>query len=65
MDQLLAAKAASGKTFDEIAVDIGCTNAYTAQLFFNQAQLKPDTAAKLKAAVPQIRCRSGLVLASS
>ncbi|EFN52758.1 hypothetical protein CHLNCDRAFT_138362 [Chlorella variabilis] len=54
VDQLLAAKAASGKTFDEIAVDIGCTNAYTAQLFFNQAQLKPDTAAKLKAAVPQI-----------
>lgn len=26
------------------------------QLFFNQAQLKPDSAGKLKKAVPQLRC---------
>ena len=36
VDQLLAAKAASGKSFDDIAAECGWTNAYTAQLFFNQ-----------------------------
>ena len=36
MQQLLAAKAASGKTFTQIAAEAGLTNAYTAQLFFNQ-----------------------------
>ncbi|KAL4423450.1 hypothetical protein ABPG77_005402 [Micractinium sp. CCAP 211/92] len=54
VDQLLAAKAASGKTFDDIAAECGWTNAYTAQLFFNQAQLKPESAGRLKAAVPEI-----------
>eukprot|EP00871_Galdieria_phlegrea_P000766 jgi/Galph1/1690/GphlegSOOS_G367.1 len=54
VQRLLAAKEASGKTFDEIAKDCGLTNAYTAQLFFSQAQLKPDTAPKLKRAVPGI-----------
>lgn len=59
VDQLLQAKAASGKSFDEIAAEIGSTNAYAAQLFFNQAQLKPSTAAKLKVAVPQLRWAAG------
>jgi cyanate lyase len=36
----LKAKEASGKTYDEIAKDMGVTNAYAAQLFLNQAQLK-------------------------
>ena len=36
VEQLLAAKAASGKSFDAIAAECGWTNAYTAQLFFNQ-----------------------------
>lgn len=35
--------------------ELGLTNAYVAQLFFNQAQLKPETAGKLKRAVPQLR----------
>jgi cyanate lyase len=48
------AKAASGLTFDEIASKLGLTNAYTAQLFVNQAQLKPETAAKLQALIPAI-----------
>ena len=43
---------ASGKTYDEIAAVLGLTNLYTAQLFLNQAQLKPETAEKLKAVVP-------------
>eukprot|EP00243_Klebsormidium_subtile_P004042 TRINITY_DN17816_c0_g1_i1.p1 TRINITY_DN17816_c0_g1~~TRINITY_DN17816_c0_g1_i1.p1 ORF type:complete len:164 (+),score=55.12 TRINITY_DN17816_c0_g1_i1:220-711(+) len=54
VQRLLAAKAKSGKTYDQIAKEVGLTNAYTAQLFFNQAQLKPDTAPKLKAAVPDL-----------
>ena len=35
--RLLAAKEATGKTFTQIAEEIGTTNAYTAQLFYNQA----------------------------
>mmetsp|Transcript_17584 Transcript_17584/g.24162 ORF Transcript_17584/g.24162 Transcript_17584/m.24162 type:complete len:204 (-) Transcript_17584:1426-2037(-) len=54
VERLLSAKAASSLTFDEIAEKLGVTNAYAAQLFMNQAQLKPATAVKLKAAVPQI-----------
>lgn len=51
-----AAKAAAGLTFDQIALSIGVTNAYVAQLFMNQAQLKPLTAEKLKAIVPISDC---------
>ena len=54
VERLLAAKTESGKTFDQIAASLGVTNAYAAQLFVNQAQLKPSTAEKLKAAVPGI-----------
>ena len=52
MERLLEAKSASKLTFDEIADKLGVTNAYAAQLFMNQAQLKPATAAKLKDIVP-------------
>mmetsp|Transcript_100209 Transcript_100209/g.223682 ORF Transcript_100209/g.223682 Transcript_100209/m.223682 type:complete len:203 (-) Transcript_100209:33-641(-) len=52
--RLLAAKEASGKTFDAIASELGLTNGYTANLFYNQAQLKPGTAPLLKKAVPGI-----------
>mmetsp|Transcript_16981 Transcript_16981/g.20867 ORF Transcript_16981/g.20867 Transcript_16981/m.20867 type:complete len:175 (+) Transcript_16981:46-570(+) len=52
--RLLAAKEQSGKTFDEIALGLGLTNAYTANIFFNQAQLKPSAAAKIKEFVPGI-----------
>lgn len=34
--QLLQAKKASGKTFTQIAEEVGLTNLYTAQLFHNQ-----------------------------
>jgi cyanate lyase len=54
VERLLDAKAASGLTFDEIAASIGVTNAYAAQLFTAQAQLKPATTEKLKAIVPAI-----------
>ncbi len=36
---LLAAKEASGKTFTQIAQEVGLTNLYTAQLFLRQVTL--------------------------
>jgi cyanate lyase len=45
---------ATGKSFDEIAAALGLCNVYTAQLFYNQAQLKPGTVEKLKSVVPSI-----------
>ena len=52
--RLLEAKDHSGKSFDEIATHLGLTNVYTAQLFMNQAQLKPHLIPKLKEMVPSI-----------
>lgn len=34
--RLIAAKEASGKTFSQIAQEVGLTNVYCAQLFYNQ-----------------------------
>ena len=53
-ERLLEAKAVAGVTFDELAATLGLTNTYTVQLFLGQAQLKPATAPKLKAALPSI-----------
>jgi cyanate lyase len=50
----LAAKEASGKSFTQIAADVGLTNIYTAQLFHHQQQLQPNTAAALQKAVPAL-----------
>ena len=36
--EICAAKEATGKTFDQISKEIGLTNAFTAQLFLNQAR---------------------------
>lgn len=52
--RVLAIKEQSGRSFDEIAVELGLTNTYTAQLFLGQAQLKPATATKLKELMPGI-----------
>jgi len=54
VQRLLQAKDASGKTFSQIAAEIGCTNVYAAALFHNQAQLKPGTVDVLKNAVPSL-----------
>jgi cyanate lyase len=54
VSQLLAAKEASGKTFTQIGQEIGRTNLYTTQLFFNQAQLKPGAVELLQKAVPAL-----------
>ncbi|MCA9419758.1 MAG: hypothetical protein KC592_01995, partial [Nitrospira sp.] len=50
--QLLAAKKASGKTYDQLAEALGLCNVYVAQLFRLQAQLKKETEAKLVKLVP-------------
>ncbi|KAL7530333.1 hypothetical protein ACHAWF_003343 [Thalassiosira exigua] len=50
--RLLAAKAASGLTYDELASALGVTNAYAAQLLLGQARLASETAARLREALP-------------
>lgn len=52
VDRLLAAKDASGKSYSQIAAELGLTNVYTAQLFHHQQQLQPGTAKALAAVVP-------------
>mmetsp|Transcript_67246 Transcript_67246/g.111807 ORF Transcript_67246/g.111807 Transcript_67246/m.111807 type:complete len:181 (+) Transcript_67246:46-588(+) len=52
--RLLCAKEKAGKSFDQIAHEIGMTNTYTAQLLLGQAKLGTATAPKLKAALPEV-----------
>ncbi len=52
VERLLAARAATGKTYDELADALGLCNVYVAQLFRRQAQLKNNTEAKLVKLVP-------------
>jgi len=54
VSRLLSIKEKKGFTFDHIANQLGVTNAYCAQLFYNQAQLKPQTSKKLKELLPDI-----------
>ncbi|KAF5185081.1 Cyanate hydratase [Thalictrum thalictroides] len=54
VNKLLSAKKKSGKTFNQISEETGLTNVYVAQLLRRQAQLKPETAPKLQAALPQL-----------
>ncbi|KAF3328079.1 cyanate hydratase [Carex littledalei] len=52
--RLAEAKELSGKSYTEIAAETGLTNVYVAQLLRRQAQLKPDTAPKLRKAIPAL-----------
>ena len=52
VERLLAAKEASGKTYDEIADALGYCNVYVGQLFHAQAQLKKDAVSNLAKLVP-------------
>lgn len=54
IETLQAHKAASGMTYDEIALALDLCNAYAAQLFRGQAQLKAATRAKLAQLMPGI-----------
>ncbi len=52
VSKLLAAKEASGKTYDDLADALGLCNVYVGQLFRAQAQLKKESEAKLVKLVP-------------
>ncbi|XP_028785179.1 cyanate hydratase [Neltuma alba] len=52
--RLQAIKRKSGKSYNQLAEDTGLTNVYVAQLLRRQAQLKPETAPKLRAALPDL-----------
>jgi cyanate lyase len=54
IEALQSYKAASGMSYDEIARVLDLCNAYTAQLFRGQAQLKPATRARLAELMPQL-----------
>ena len=54
VERVLAVKAASGKSYDDIAAVMGVTNTYAAQLLLGQAKLTPDSAVKLKEALPDL-----------
>lgn len=38
VERVMAAKAATGKTYEQISKEIGLTNTYTAQLFLGQGE---------------------------
>lgn len=52
--RLQAVKQKSGKSYNQLAEETGLTNVYVAQLLRRQAQLKPETAPKLRAALPDL-----------
>lgn len=52
--RLQAVKRKCGKSYNQLAVETGLTNVYVAQLLRRQAQLKPETASKLRAALPDL-----------
>ncbi|XP_043691844.1 cyanate hydratase-like [Telopea speciosissima] len=52
--RLLAVKQKSGKSYSEIAEETGLTNVNVGQLLRRQAQLKPCTATKLRASLPDL-----------
>ncbi|KAM6544876.1 hypothetical protein CsatB_025612 [Cannabis sativa] len=51
---LQSVKHDSGKSYTQIAEETGLTNVYVAQLLRRQAQLKPETAPKLQASLPDL-----------
>eukprot|EP00258_Populus_trichocarpa_P050414 XP_024466433.1 cyanate hydratase isoform X1 [Populus trichocarpa] len=54
INRLEAVKRNSGKSCSQIAEQTGLTNVYVAQLLRRQAQLNPDTAPSLRAALPEL-----------
>jgi cyanate lyase len=54
VERVVAAKSASGLSYDQLASELGVTNAYAAQLVLGQAKLSPELAIKLKKAIPAL-----------
>lgn len=55
VEKLLAAKEASGKSYDDLADALGLCNVYVAQIFHAQAQLKKEVEKKLVKLVPGLK----------
>mmetsp|Transcript_14012 Transcript_14012/g.21865 ORF Transcript_14012/g.21865 Transcript_14012/m.21865 type:complete len:214 (-) Transcript_14012:195-836(-) len=54
VERVLAVKAESGKTFDDLANEVGVTNTYIAQIMLGQAKLTAHSAIALKQALPDL-----------
>jgi cyanate lyase len=54
VERVLAVKTNSKLTYDDIAIKLGVTNTYAAQLLLGQAKLTAKTAIKLKEILPNI-----------
>mmetsp|Transcript_11242 Transcript_11242/g.26686 ORF Transcript_11242/g.26686 Transcript_11242/m.26686 type:complete len:210 (-) Transcript_11242:332-961(-) len=54
IERCIKAKADAGLSFDDLAAELGVTNAYAAQLVLGQAKLAPETAARMKQALPTL-----------
>ena len=54
VERVLAAKAESNLSYDELANRLGVTNTYAAKLLLGQARLTPETAPKLAEAMPSL-----------
>jgi cyanate lyase len=54
VERVLAAKALSGLSYDDIALKLGVTNTYAAQLLLGQARLTQEASQKLKEVLPGI-----------
>ncbi|XP_047317396.1 cyanate hydratase [Impatiens glandulifera] len=54
VNSLQEVKRRSGKSYSQIAEETGLTNVYVSQLLKRQAHLKPETAPKLKEALPDL-----------
>jgi cyanate lyase len=54
VERVLAAKTASGLSYDDLAERLGVTNTYAAQLCLGQAKLSGETAKRLAQALPSL-----------
>lgn len=54
VQRVMTAKSEAGLSYDELAMKLGVTNTYAAQLVLGQAKLKPSTAEKLQQALPSL-----------
>jgi cyanate lyase len=54
VERVLAAKILSGLSYDDIALKLGVTNTYAAQLLLGQAKLAKETSQKLAEVLPAI-----------
>jgi cyanate lyase len=54
IERCIKAKSDAGLTYDDLASELGVTNAYAAQLILGQAKLSPETADKMRKVLPSL-----------